>query len=449
MGEWQCFGASKHCSRHILNITIIPHTGNSDTKTVHYFVVFTPTVDDLIGHQPGRPPVRDIVAILFELLIYGEKIAACQWVCAIHVITEAVLEKLSTLSENVTRNSLNAIRMQGCWSRLCELVNSNIEGYPCMAILDGSIEESFITFVIDCGHSANKMIEFLIAVLLTMNIIANCYIGTVCCLNPKDWRKKISPSSSQNDVSSVSDGKRSSLNSGETKSMKQVVQQTEPATVSVKLPPDRCRSVCSRRRDSRANESGRRKNQTLNVPVQKSGCISPISRSATRIYNVSTSSKIGTYLGATNVEANNDRKMSGDAELGKQLQNDSSETPICDLTIRNETNQTPDESRTVSIRTTKEGIVISIKLSGPENGVVASQTKDEGSFCECPLVKSFNNFLGTFKDCFVKLRESQEALRDPPPRVRVTDHSRTLNNSRNETSYMKLPRNAGRSVCNK
>ncbi|KAK1121164.1 hypothetical protein K0M31_010471 [Melipona bicolor] len=380
------------------------------------------------------------------------------------------------------------------------------------------------------------MIEFLIAVLLTINIIANCYIGTVCCLDQKDWRKKISPSPSQNDVSSVSDGKRSSLNSGETKRMKQVVQQTEPETVSVKLPPDRCRSpiwsnrmknqldsitnstseVCknikiietqaevhatkctstndfaesrhddhfstqsylihektkssklknlkivgirtfqsvySRRKDSKANESGRRKNQTLNVPVQKSGCISPISRSATGIYNVSTSSKISTNLGATNIEASNDNKTAEDTELGKQLQNNSSKKPICDLTIHNEpsstTNQTLDESRTVSIRTTKEGIVISIKLSGPENGVVVSQTRDESPFCECPLVKSFNNFLGTFKDCFVKLRQSQEASKDPPPRIRVTDHSRTLNNSQNETSYMKLPGNAGRSVGNK
>lgn len=372
------------------------------------------------------------------------------------------------------------------------------------------------------------MIEILIAVLLTMNIIANCYIGTACCLDPKDSRRKMSPSRLQNDVPSVSDGKRSSLNSGETKSMKQVVRQTEPGTVSVKLPPDRCRSpmwsdrmknqldsitnckniriietqaevhatkctssndfaesrhddrfstqsylihektknsklknlkivgiktfqsVYSRRKDLKANESGRRKNQTLNVPVQKSGCISPISRSATRIYNVSTSSKISTNLGATNIEAN---KMAEDTELGKQLHNESSKKQICDLTIRNEpsstTNQTLDESRTVSIQTTREGVVISIKLSGHQNSVVESRTKDKSSFCDCPLVKSFNNFLGTFKDCFVKLRELQEASKDPPPRVRVTDHSRTSNDSRNETSYMKLPSDADRSVGNK
>lgn len=28
----------KHRSRHILNITIIPHTSNADIKTTHYFV---------------------------------------------------------------------------------------------------------------------------------------------------------------------------------------------------------------------------------------------------------------------------------------------------------------------------------------------------------------------------------------------------------------------------
>lgn len=179
-----------------------------------------------------------------------------------------------------------------------------------------------------------------------------------------------------------------------------------------------------------------------------------ISCSATGIYNLSTSSKIstnGTSSRSTNNEvvANNDNKI----EFGKQLQNDSSKNSVCDSTIRNESsstmNQTLDKSKRVSIETTKESIVISIKFFGDENSIAVSQTKDDSSFCECPLVKSFNNFLGMFKDVFVELCGSQGASKDPVPRIRITDHSRTLTNSRDETSYMMLPRDANRSVDNK
>ena len=190
------------------------------------------------------------------------------------------------------------------------------------------------------------------------------------------------------------------------------------------------------------------------IPVRKSDYMSPISRSATGSYNVSTSSKISTNgLRPTSNEvvANNDNKVKEDT--GKSLQNDSSEKSS-DLTIRNEQSSTTNQTRTlkeVSIQTANEKIVISIKFSGHKNSVTMSQLNDS-SFCECLLVKlvKFNIFLGMFKDCFGKrLCGSQETSKDPAPLIRVTDHSRTLNNSRNETSYMKLPKNVNRSVGNK
>ncbi|KAK9308709.1 hypothetical protein QLX08_001429 [Tetragonisca angustula] len=371
------------------------------------------------------------------------------------------------------------------------------------------------------------MIECLIALLLTMSIIANCYIGSVCCHKILEDRNKftdnestliqeqISLSPLQNVVSNVSDRKNSSLNSGETNRMKQVVQKTEP--------PDQCRSdilesqlnvitnstseVCnhakiktraevhatprhdnnnssrlnylihektknsklknfmidrifqliySRRKDLKANESSRRRNQTMNIPVQKSS-ISPISRSQTGTYNLLTSSKISTNdtsFRPTNNEvvANNDNKMKKDTEFGEQLQN-SSENTISDSTVRNEPsstmNQILDKSKRVSIETTKGSIVISIKFFRHENGIAVSQTKDDSSFCECLLVKSFNNFLGMFKDIFVEMCGLQHASKNPAPRIRITDHSRILNDSRDETLYMMLPTNANRSVGNK
>ena len=194
----------------------------------------------------------------------------------------------------------------------------------------------------------------------------------------------------------------------------------------------------------------------MNIPVQKSS-ISPISRSQTGTYNLLTSSKISTNdtsFRPTNNEvvANNDNKMKEDTEFGEQLQN-SSENTISDSTVRNEPsstmNQILDKSKKVSIETTKGSIVISIKFFRHENGIAVSQTKDDSSFCECLLVKSFNNFLGMFKDIFVEMCGLQHASKNPAPRIRITDHSRILNDSRDETLYMMLPTNANRSVGNK
>ncbi|XP_043525677.1 uncharacterized protein LOC122536946 [Frieseomelitta varia] len=375
------------------------------------------------------------------------------------------------------------------------------------------------------------MIECLIALLLTMSIIANCYIGSVCCHKILEDRSKfidnestliqeqISLSPLRNVVSNVSDRKNSSLNSGETKRTKQVVQQsldqcrnsqldsitnaTSEVCKNVRIETQadvhatKCTStndftesrhdndnssrrnyliyektknfklknfmigriyqlIYSRRKDLKANESGRRRNQTVNIPLQKPSYISPISLSQTGTYNLLTSSKISisdTSLRPPNNEvvANNDNKMKGNTEFVEQLQNDPS--TISDSTVRNEPSstmdQTLDKSKRVSIETTKESIVISIKFFGYENSIAVSQTKDDSLFCECPLVKSFNNFLGMFKDIFVELCGSQKASKNPVPRIQITDYSRPLNNSRDETSYWMLPRDTNRSVGNK
>lgn len=51
--------ASKHRSRHILNITIIPHTSNADIKTTHYFVALIRRISNEI-RNPQRTSVHKI-----------------------------------------------------------------------------------------------------------------------------------------------------------------------------------------------------------------------------------------------------------------------------------------------------------------------------------------------------------------------------------------------------
>ncbi|CAK9797335.1 hypothetical protein ANTQUA_LOCUS1124 [Anthophora quadrimaculata] len=221
--------------------------------------------------------------------------------------------------------------------------------------------------------------------------------------------------------------------------------------------------------------------QRLNVPVQTSKQCSPLEYSAVlqknRLVDASTSTRIS--ANASNMRMQNDETVAKRGYLhnnveipSMQPQNDSPYSNkgtiqevasliqnqsvdgklICDVSITGlAMNQaqfldlfeaTEGGARTASIVTTEESSIISIKFHRRRNSNENSKISDT-SFYKCPLKKLYRSLPEIFEVLPIsKLFKSHEVsgkLHRATPSIRVSDHSRTLNNSRNETSYIAFP----------
>ncbi|XP_017787770.1 PREDICTED: uncharacterized protein LOC108570421 [Habropoda laboriosa] len=224
--------------------------------------------------------------------------------------------------------------------------------------------------------------------------------------------------------------------------------------------------------------------ERLNVPARTLKPYSPLQYSAmlqkSRLVDASTSTRISANARAqndetvakrgslhNNVETHSTRNDSpypntGTLQEVASLINDQSVDGklLCDVSIRGlAMNQaqfldlfeaSEGSTRTASIVTTEEASIISIKFHRPRNTNENLQTSDT-SFFECPLKKLYKNLPEIFEISPIsKLFKSQEVSeRSNPvaPSIHVSDHSRSLNNSRNETSYIAFPNVTNRFVA--
>ncbi|XP_043260359.1 uncharacterized protein LOC122401957 [Colletes gigas] len=101
---------------------------------------------------------------------------------------------------------------------------------------------------------------------------------------------------------------------------------------------------------------------------------------------------------------------------------------------------TGSQTRSASIVTTEEASIISIKFYHRRDSGETIQTKDNSSF-EGPFWKFYKNLPERLEDMsFSSFFRSQEQPRKlNPPSIYVSDHSRTPNGSRNNTSYIRFP----------
>nr|XP_012143655.1 PREDICTED: uncharacterized protein LOC105662824 isoform X1 [Megachile rotundata] len=213
--------------------------------------------------------------------------------------------------------------------------------------------------------------------------------------------------------------------------------------------------ICSRSEKSTVQkEAGK---EGLTVPTHNSTSrYSPLQKS--RLVDVSTSTRLSANvqnepMTKNNLENSNEsqkvrRCSSAEAlqEIASLIQSQSiNGTSICDVKIKgltmNQTDlmnlfQATNQSGTPSIIATEEASIISIKF---HRGSSSKNT----SYYECPLRKIYRKLPELFEDLsFSELLKSEEVEKShrATPAIQVSEYSDRMNDSRNETSYIDLPK---------
>ncbi|XP_015438899.1 PREDICTED: uncharacterized protein LOC107193879 [Dufourea novaeangliae] len=220
-------------------------------------------------------------------------------------------------------------------------------------------------------------------------------------------------------------------------------------------------------RDSESDET-----QRLNLPVPASVQRAPAAQSTmlqkTRLVDVSTSTRISGNIQTdqysmkqnNNNENNESRMRSSDQAnprpealdgmvslIKRRSVNGKSIVDVrIDGLVMNQSELldlfevTRSKSRSASIVTTEEASIISIKFHRRRNSTESMHSKDN-SFLEDSLVKFQKSILEVFKDLsFSRLFGSREQSRNSnpaTPSIQISNYTRMLYGSRNETSYKK------------